>query len=100
MISMQITDRANVSFVKKCNVKHPLISWQLVEIYNSLKWLKTFEQYCVCVCVYIYIFFLNRSLLMMMKYKEFSQSYLIFLLDNNIHVKDGLTKKRHIIIYK
>ena len=41
------SNRANVSSVKK-TAKHPLISWQLVEIYNSLKWLKT--------CLILYIF--------------------------------------------
>ena len=43
-----MTNRANVSKKKKKkkNLKHPLLSWQLVEIYNSLKSLKIFAWYC------------------------------------------------------
>ena len=55
--------QGNCFICKNYNAKHPPISWQLGEIYNSPKWskilLSTIYIYiymCVCVSVYIYIY--------------------------------------------
>ena len=41
------------------NVNHPLLSWQLVEIYNSFQSLKTFVRYCT-----VHIHFKMNKMLM------------------------------------
>ena len=42
-------------------MKHLLISWQLVEIYNSLMWLRTFAQYYIYIIGQVGRMFANGS---------------------------------------
>ena len=61
------SSKANVSSVKKCNLKHLIISWQLSEISNNLKWPKTFAL-LVYIHTQVRLKFTAKAILKSIKY--------------------------------
>ena len=64
---------------KKSNTKNPLISWQLVKIYNCLKWPKTFTQYCLCVYdIFFTSVSTHKHILIFIYTSNFMHTYIVY----------------------